>query len=313
VAQLLFQLPALRSLGLIVVPKVSLEHEGARRVGVLLLPAVFAASVSQFNALIDTMLASTLMTGSISWLYYSDRLLELPIGLVAVALGTVLLPNLSRLDSEDNLAGFQEALDWGLRVGIFFGIPAAVALYVLAVPLISSIFMHGALTEFDATMAALALQAFSVGLLPLVLVKVLAPGYFAQENTRTPFRIGVVAVAVNVVLNLALFRIMGHVGLAFATSVAACVNAYLLWRGLSIDERCRPSGLTGWTVIRCVAASLVMVAVVYWITPADRAWLETTVFERAWWLLRSVGVGVVVYLVAVWLAGGRLSHLKHRA
>ena len=191
--------------------------------GRLLVPAVFAASVNQVNALIDTMLASTLMTGSISWLYYSDRLLELPIGLVAVALGTVLLPNLSRLDSEDDLDGFRATLDWGLRVGAFFAMPAAAALYVLAVPLISSIFMHGALTALDAKMPALSLQAFAVGLLPLVLVKVLAPGFFAQEDTRTPFRIGVVAVAVNVVLNLALFRIMGHVGLALATSAAACV------------------------------------------------------------------------------------------
>jgi putative peptidoglycan lipid II flippase len=313
VAQLLFQLPSLRSLGLIVAPVVNFEHEGARRVGVLLLPAVFAASVSQVNALIDTMLASTLMTGSISWLYYSDRLLELPVGLVAVALGTVLLPNLSRLESEDNLSGFRETLDWGLRVGLFFALPAASALYFLAVPLVSTIFMHGALTSVDAVMAALALQAFAVGLLPLVLVKVLAPAYFAQEDTRTPFRIGVAAVAVNVVLNLALFRIMGHVGLAFATSVAACVNAYLLWRGLHAAGRCRPSNMTGVTMVRCLGGSVVMVGVLAWMTPEDGAWLATRIFQRALWLLESVAAGALVYLAIVWLSGGRLSHLQHRA
>lgn len=312
-AQLIFQLPALGRLGLLVVPKVSLEHEGARRVGILLGPAVFAASVSQINALIDTMLASTLMTGSISWLYYSDRLLELPIGLVAVALGTVLLPNLSRLDSEKNLKGFREMLDWGLRVGFFFGIPAAAALYLLAVPLVSAIFMHGALTAFDARMASLSLEAFSVGLLPLVIVKVLAPAYFAQENTRTPFRIGVIAVMVNIVLNLALFRVMGHVGLALATSVAACVNALLLWRGLRNSGRCRLTRLTLWSMGRCLIATLIMVAALWWITPGAADWLVATVAERSWWLLRSVAVGGGVYLAAIWLIGGRLSQLKHLA
>jgi putative peptidoglycan lipid II flippase len=311
-AQLLFQLPALRTLGLIVAPTVSLGHQGVRRVGALLLPAVFAASVNQVNALIDTMLASTLITGSISWLYYADRLLELPIGLVAVALGTVLLPNLSRLESEANLDAFRETLDWGLRVGVFFGLPAACALYVLAVPLISAIFMHGALTGLDAVMAALALKAFAVGLLPLVLVKVLAPAYFAQENTRTPFRIGVIAVGVNVVLNLALFRIIGHVGLAFATSVAACVNAYLLWRGLAAQGRCRPSRATGWTMARCVLASVVMVAVLLWWSKPDGAWLAAGVLERARWLAEAVVLGGAVYLAAVWLGGGRPAHLRHR-
>ena len=312
-AQFLFQLPALRSLGLLKMPMVSAEHAGARRVGRLLLPAVFAASVNQINALIDTMLASTLMTGSISWLYYSDRLLELPVGLVAVALGTVLLPNLSRLDSEKNLRGFREMLDWGLRVGTFFGLPAAVALFVLAVPLISSIFLHGALTTTDAVMAALALEAFAVGLMPLVLVKVLAPAYFAQEDTRTPFRIGVVAVLVNIILNLALFRIMGHVGLALATSAAAFVNAYLLWRGLYLSGRCRPSRLTAQTTLRCVLGCGVMVLALLAVTPDAQAWLAATVFTRALWLFESVAAGASAYLAVVWLSGGRIAHLQHRA
>jgi putative peptidoglycan lipid II flippase len=313
VAQFLFQLPALKTLGLIVAPQVSLEHAGARRVGKLLVPAVFAASVNQINALIDTMLASTLLTGSISWLYYSDRLLELPVGLVAVTLGTVLLPNLSRLDSEANLTGFAATLDWGLRVGVVFGLPAAVALYVLALPLISTIFMHGATTPIDARMAALALQAFAVGLVPLVLVKVLAPGYFAREDTRTPFRIGLISVGTNVVLNLALFRVMGHVGLALATSAAACVNAYLLWRGLDRIGRFRIGRLSVQTVLRCAAAVAAMAAVLLWTTPEDARWLEASVLGRTFWLLRSVAAGGLVYLAAIWLLGGRVAHLKHLA
>lgn len=313
VAQFLFQLPALRPLGLIAAPTVSLEHEGARRVGKLLVPAVFAASVNQINALIDTMLASTLMTGSISWLYYSDRLLELPVGLVAVTLSTVLLPNLSRLEAEANLARFRETLDWGFRVGIFFGLPAALALYVLSLPLIASLFLHGATTAFDARMAALALEAFAVGLVPLVLVKVLAPAYFAQENTATPFRIGLVSVGVNVTLNLALFKVMGHVGLAFATSVAGCVNAYLLWRGLHQAGRLRVSRLSAWNLGRCLTACAAMVGTLVWVTPTDAFWIDSTIGDRALRLLTSVGLGAFVYLAAMLVLGGRWAHLTHRA
>ena len=313
VAQLLFQLPELARLGLVVRPKVSFQHDGARRVGRLLLPAIFAASVNQINALIDTMLASTLITGSISWLYYSDRLLELPIGLVAVALGTVLLPNLSRLERAKDLRGFRETLDWGGRVGLFFGLPAAIALYVLALPLISGIFLHGALTQFDARMAALSLEAFSVGLLPLVMVKVLAPAYFAQHDTRTPFRIGVIAVTVNIVLNLALFRVMGHAGLALATSASAFTNAFLLWRGLNASGRFQPSRLTQLTAVRCVIAAGVMVGVLFWITPAAESWLSASTLDRAFWLLRSVGGGAVAYCAVLLLLGTRLRHLQHQA
>jgi putative peptidoglycan lipid II flippase len=162
-------------------------------------------------------------------------------------------------------------------------------------------------------MAALALQAFAVGLVPLVLVKVLAPGYFAREDTRTPFRIGLISVGTNVVLNLALFRVMGHVGLALATSAAACVNAYLLWRGLDRIGRFRIGRLSVQTVLRCAAAVAAMAAVLLWTTPEDARWLEASVLGRTFWLLRSVAAGGLVYLAAIWLLGGRVAHLKHLA
>jgi putative peptidoglycan lipid II flippase len=162
-------------------------------------------------------------------------------------------------------------------------------------------------------MAALSLQAFAVGLIPLVLVKVLAPAYFAQEDTTTPFRIGVVSVLVNVALNLALFRIMGHVGLALATSAAGCVNAFLLWRGLYRAERCRPSRASALMLGRCLLAAAFMIGALIWLTPADSAWLASTILERALWLTTSVGAGGLVYLVVIWLTGGRISQLLHRA
>lgn len=312
VAQLLFQLPSLARLGLIVRPTISFKHAGAKKVGILLVPAVFAASASQVNALIGTILASTLQTGSISWLYYSDRLLELPIGLVAVALGTVLLPNLSRLDSAGDTVGFSGTLDWGVRVGIFFGVPASAALYVLALPLVSSIFMHGALTDIDARMTALSLQAFAVGLLPLVGVKVLAPAYFARQDTKTPFQFAVVAVVVNVVLSLALFRFMGHVGLALATACAAWVNALLLWRGLVSTGRYRPTAATGTALLRVALATAVMVAGLGFLTPDSAQWLTASVAVRAVWLTTAVTGGAGVYAVVLLLSGTRPGHLLHR-
>ncbi|MCB1683016.1 MAG: murein biosynthesis integral membrane protein MurJ [Pseudomonadales bacterium] len=313
VAQLLFQLPGLRRLGLLHLPKVDFRHEGVRRVGRLLVPAIFAASASQINTLIDTMLASTLITGSISWLYYADRLLELPIGLVAVALGTVLLPNLSRLDSSADLAGFRATLDWGIRVGLFLGVPAAVALYVLALPLIAGIFLHGALSVIDARMAALALQAFAVGLLPMVLVKVLAPAFFARQDTMTPFRIARLAIGVNILLNLALFRILGHVGLALATSVSAWVNALLLWRTLAAEGRLELSRTTRIALARCGLAALTMAGGLVWLIPESGQFLTMSVLERGVWLGLAVVGGAAIYVLTHLLTGSRPAELLHRA
>jgi putative peptidoglycan lipid II flippase len=316
--QLAFQLPALSRLGLLVRPRVSLAHPGVRQVGRLLVPALFSASVSQINALIDTMLASTLMTGSISWLYYADRLLELPIGLVAVALGTVLLPNLSRLASAGDSRGFSATLEWGMRVGILLGLPAAAALYLLALPLVASLFYHGEMTALDARMAALALQAFAVGLLPLVLVKVASPAYFAREDTTTPFRYAMAAVATNVALNLALFSWFGHVGLAFATATAAWVNAGLLLRGLNgsgVPEalRFRASRALLATSLRAVLAVLAMGAALWLLLPPPAQWLELSIALRAGWLAAGVTVGGGVYLLVLLIAGERPATLLHRA
>ncbi|MCZ6618423.1 MAG: murein biosynthesis integral membrane protein MurJ [Gammaproteobacteria bacterium] len=310
--QLLFQFPSIRRLNLTVVPRLSTSHKEARQVGRLLVPAVLAASVSQINTLIDTILASTLLTGSISWLYYSDRLMELPIGLVAVALGTVLLPNLSRLDAAGERDKFSASLDWGLRLGLLLGLPAAVGLYVLAVPLISTIYLRGALTEMDARMAAVSLQAFSFGVVALVMVKVLAPAYFSRRDTRTPFRIGAIAVATNVVLNLALFSWFGHVGLALATAVAAWVNAWLLLHGLERRALYQPGKALGAGLTRGVLAAAGMGAVLSWWVPADVAWLQAADNTRILWLGEAVGLGAFCYLSMLLIFGERPKNLLLR-
>ena len=310
--QLGFQAPFMARLHLLTKPRVGTRHEGVRRVGRLLVPAVLAASVGQVNSLIDTVLASTLATGSISWLYYADRLLEMPIGLVAVALGTVLLPNLSRLANRDDGPGFGRTLGWGVRMGLLLGVPASVALFLLASPLIATIFHHGEMTVTDVSMTALALRAFAIGVLPLVLVKVLAPAFFAHQDTRTPFRIAGVAVAANVVLNLAMFRWFGHVGLALATSVAAWLHVWLLWRGAIGRGYFGAGRQLLLTAARALAGVGCMGLALAAVVPSDTFWLAAGVFERVLWLGGCVVLGAIVYAAALGVSGLGFSDVRHR-
>ena len=310
--QLLFQFPSLARLHLLQPPRLDWKDPGVRKVGALLLPAAFAASVNQINGLIGGILASLLVTGSISWLYYADRLMELPIGLVAVALGTVLLPNLSRLHADADDAGFSATLDWGLRMGVLLGVPASTALFVLAVPLVATIFQHGAFSAADSAMAAVALQAFAVGLPALVLVKIAAPGFFARQDTKTPFRYAAVSVAVNLVASLALFWWLHHVGLALATSMAAIVNAALLLRGLVRRGDYAPSRALWRAGATAVAASVVMAGLLLWAVPVGDDWLAADTWTRVWMLAATVCGGGVAYVVVVVLMGVRPNQLRHR-
>ncbi len=310
VLQLVLQFPALGRIRMLHPPSLARGHEGVQRVGMLMLPAVFAASVSQVNALVDTLLASFLITGSISWLYYADRLMELPVGLVAVAIATVLLPSLSRLHAAADSQGFANALDWGVRMGLVLGVPAACALYVLAVPLMATIFMRGAMTGLDTQMAALSLQAFAVGLPALVMAKILAPAFFAQQDTRTPFRIALVSVAVNCTLNLALFSWLGHVGLALATSAAAMAQAVLLLRGLRQRQRIRLDAPLARFASRVLLASALMVALLLWWQPQSGFWLAAGELGRLQTLALLCGLGLATYIGAIFLLGVRLRDLR---
>ena len=309
--QLLFQFPALRRLELLARPRVDFRDPGAAQVGRLLVPAIIAASASQINILIDTMLASTLITGSISWLYYADRLLELPVGLVAVALGTVLLPNLSRLQAQKRNEDYSATLDWGVRMAIVLGLPAAAALYFLALPLVSGIFLHGEMSVTDAQMSSLALRCFSLGLLGMLLVKVTAPGYFAQKDTRTPLNFAFVAVGLNVVLNLSLYKVMGHVGLALATSVAAIVNGALLLRGLIHRGVYQPGRQTLKTLLQSCLGVVAMVLVLWALLPADQFWLEVSMIEKWLRLLLLCVAGAASYFGVALLSGLRPASLRH--
>lgn len=317
IAQLALQVPALRRLNLLPRPRLNWRHPGVKQVLVLMVPALFGASVAQINLLVDTWIASFLQPRSVSWLYYADRLMELPVGVLAVGVATVSLPLLSSQHAANKPQDFARTLDWGLRVGALVTIPAAVALYVLAEPIIATIFGHGAFTALDGAMASLALQAYTTGLPGFVGVKLLAPGYFARHDTRTPVRIAVICVLVNVLLNLALMNYMGHVGLALSTGAAALLNAFLLWRGL---VRCGvyqagPQWRRDLTAIVCGCAAMCMVL---WLVPQMLShvfqqgtnWLQMSHWARAWHLAVSCVLGGAAYAATLFAFGVRPATLR---
>jgi len=311
-AQLALQLYALGRLGLKIRPVVSFAHAGVRKILRLMGPAIFGVSVAQINLLLDTVIASFLATGSISWLYYADRLVEFPLGVFGIALATVILPVLSTRHSEGNTERFSATLDWALRWVLLLGTPAAVALAVLAVPTLSTLFQYGALDQNDVTMSARALVAYSGGLLAFMLIKVLAPGFYARQDTRTPVRIGIIAMIANMVLNLILVFPLAHAGLALATTLSAYLNAALLWWGLRRAGVCRAA--PGWPVflVRVTVAVAAMTAALLWWLEPPAVWETWSGGQRALQLGTGMLLGVGVYFGTLVLTGLRPRNMAMR-
>lgn len=319
VLQLLFQLPFLARINMVPRPVVDWRDEGVSKILRLMAPAIFGVSVSQINLLLDTMIASFLPTGSISWLYYSDRLSELPLGVFGVAIATVILPSLSRQHAAETLEKFNSTMDWALRLILLIAIPAALALVILARPILLTLFYYGeVITSRDIAMATLSLRAYAIGLVAFMLIKVLAPGYYARQDIKTPVRIGVIALVTNMGLNIALavplhiYWGVGHVGLALATSLSAILNAGLLFHGLRSAKVYVPEA--GWLKFLLIAllANLVMGLVLYVSTLNLNSWLQWLWWQRAGWMgLICVG-GMSAYVIVLFAGGFRLSHLKHR-
>lgn len=317
--QLAFQVPFLRNIGLLPRPRWGWSHPGVRKIGKLMLPAILGSSVAQINLIVDRVIASFLVTGSISWLYYSDRLLEFPLGIFAIALATVILPGLSRRHAEQSMEAFSATLDWALKLVAVIALPAAVGMFMLAGPMLATLFQYGEFTSADTRMASLSLMAYSVALVGFTLVKVLSPGYFSRQDIRTPVRVSIRAVFVNVVLNLVIVVPMiflavpgAHAGLAAATGLAAIYNATALYRGLRGTGVYVPGD--GWRSLafRVLLANLAM-AIALWLAagPLD-AWLEVAWHARALRLTACISLGLGVYLVALLALGLRPSQLRSR-
>ncbi|MDX1347203.1 MAG: murein biosynthesis integral membrane protein MurJ [Thiomicrorhabdus chilensis] len=294
VVQLLFHLPFLYRLGLL--PHPSRQSDpGVGEVKRLMLPALFGVSVAQINLLIDTVLASFLVTGSVSWLYYSDRLMEFPLGVFGVALATVVLPGLSKKAANENWEGFRQDIDTALRLVLIIGLPATLGLLLLAEPLIISLFHYGKFTELDVSMSGMSLMAYSFGLLGFILVKILAPAFYARKDMKTPVKVAVVALVTNTVLNLILIGPFAHVGLAAATTISAFVNAGLLYWYLRKQQVFTP--LSGWPklFVQVLLANAVLVGFIVWLSPLTGEWLGFDAWHRMAWLLGLVVGAILIY------------------
>ncbi len=310
VVQFSFQLPFLHQLGMVPRPRVAFRDRGVIRVMKLMVPALFGVSVSQLNLLLDTLIASFLVSGSISWLYYSDRLMEFPVGILAVGLGTVILPNLSRKHAEKSPQAFSDTLDWALRVTLLLGIPCAIGLLLLAGPMLATLFYSEAFTEHDVAMATRSLMAYSPGLLAIMLIKILAPGFYARQDTRTPVRIGIIAMVSNMVFNVVLVFPLAHAGLALATTLSSSLNAYLLYRGLRRDRVLIPSPDWMSLVVRALVAGGVMGGFLVWAIGGVDYWLNIGFWQRIGYLVFWIGCAAAIYFLVLLLMGVRLRHFR---
>lgn len=311
--QLAFQVPYLLKIGLVPRFSMNLHDEGVWRILKLMGPAVFGVSIAQLSLLINTIFASFLETGSVSWLYYADRLMEFPTGMLGVALGTILLPSLSKTHADGADGEYSKLLDWGLRLTFILALPAAVALAVLAVPLIATLFRYGQFNAHDLWMTREALMAYSLGLLGLILVKVLAPGFYARQNIKTPVKIAIFTLLATQVMNLMFIWQLKHAGLALAIGLGACMNAGLLYYHLRRSAIFQPQ--PGWHVFLLkLAVAVGAMALALWAGagPAD-AWLHYAALEKLWRLSALVVVGAGVYFAVLWTLGFRLKDFARRA
>jgi len=306
--QFLFQLPFLKQAGLLVKPKWAWNDAGVKKIRTLMIPALFGVSVSQINLLLDTFIASFLMTGSISWLYYSDRLLEFPLGLFGIAISTVILPTLSRHHvNKDNMQSeqaFRQTLDWGVRMILLLGVPAMVGIALLAQPMLLVLFMRGNFLLSDVQAASYSLWAFNAGLLSYMLIKILANGYYARQDTKTPVRYGIIAMISNMGFNLLAIP-FSYVGLAMASAMSATLNAFLLYRGLSHQQVYHFSARSLYFFLKVVIAAVAMGALLFYLTPEIAAWQTMTIMWRVVWLAGLIAVAAVCYLLSLLLLGIR--------
>ncbi len=316
ILQLAIQIPELWNKKLLIPPKVDFKHEGVDRILKLMLPALFGVSVTQINLLLNTIWASFMQDGSVSWLYSAERMTELPLGLIGVAIGTVILPSLSMSKAEQDQVKFRKMLDWGARIIVLVGVPASIALFMLSTPIIQALFQHGAFDVRDTQMTAMALQCMSGGVLAFMLIKVFAPGFYAIQDTKTPVRVGLIAVATNAILNvifIGIFKLIDwqaeHMALAIASSGSALVNAGMLYFYLHKRDIFRFGAHWKKLFIQFSVANVVMIAALWY----GLTWYDG---NAAQWLrvVEVVGLcvlGVLAYAIGLLVTGFRPRQLKH--
>ena len=305
-AQLAFQVPFLKRIGMWPRPRWAPHDEGVMRILKLMAPAALGVSVAQVSLLINTQIASWLADGAVSWLYFADRLMEFPSALLGVAIGTVLLPSLVRHHAAADTQAYSRLLDWGLRITLALALPAAVALALLAVPLISTLFWHGEFLRNDVMMTRNALVAYAVGLAGIILVKVLAPGFYARQNIRTPVKVAIVTLAVTQLLNGLFVPWIGHAGLALSISVGACFNAAWLWHLMRKAGVYHPEPGWGAFLLKLAVALYLMGGALWYAMGSEASWFEISAGVRAGKLALVIAAGSLTYFASLRVMGFRL-------
>jgi putative peptidoglycan lipid II flippase len=315
VAQLLFQLPFLYHEGLLPRPKWGWKHPGVQKIIKLMIPALFGSSVAQINLLFDTFIASFLVTGSVAWLYYADRLLEFPLGVFGIALATVVLPNLSQAHYRAGDDSFNKTLQWAIQLSLVIALPATVGLFILAQPILATLFQYGAFSHSDSMMSAYSLMAYCLGLPAFILIKILANGFYARQDTKTPVRIGIQAMVINMALNVLFVVSMlqadfiaPHVGLALATSASAYFNAFRLARELRRDAILGPPETFSVPLLKILISCTVMALLIHFMLPQLISWTELHWYQRLIELLWLILPAILCYAAMLWIMGFRRHH-----
>jgi putative peptidoglycan lipid II flippase len=317
IVQLLFQIPFLARMNMLPRPRWRWRHEGVQKILRLMMPSIIGSSVMQINLLIDTIIASMLVVGSVTWLYYADRLVEFPLGIFGIAIATVILPSLSDKHAARDARAFSRNLDWALRLTLLIGIPAFLGLALLSFPLMAGLFQYGKFSSHDALMSAYALVAYAAGLPAFMLTKILLPGFYARQDTKTPVYIGIAAMIAKLVMLAATIPLLlqrevqtAHTALALATSLSAWLQTWMLFTRLHKEGAYVPAGQWGRFCLQLLAASISMTALLLYVTPDPGAWSAWAYWERGLTLVALVGGGSLSYFLVLWLSGIRLAHFR---
>ncbi|MBI0094827.1 MULTISPECIES: murein biosynthesis integral membrane protein MurJ [Gilliamella] len=312
ILQLLYQLPYLKKIGMLVLPRINFKDSGVWRVLKQMAPAILGVSVGQISLIINTIFASFLISGSVSWMYYADRLMEFPAGVLGVALGTILLPSLSKSFSKGDYKQYSELLDWGLRLCFLLALPSTVALGVISRPLISTLFEYGQFTLNDALMTQRALVAYSVGLLGMILIKVLAPAFYSRQDIKTPVKIAIVTLILTQLMNLVFIGPLQHAGLSLSIGLAACFNAALLFWQLRRKQLYQPQ--PGWySFLAKVIIAVILMSVVLWFgAQLLPDWSTGSMLMRIGRLLVLVIAGIIIYFASLIAMGFKIKHFIKR-
>ncbi|MCP4077256.1 MAG: murein biosynthesis integral membrane protein MurJ [Gammaproteobacteria bacterium] len=318
ITQMLFQLPFLYKLGFLPKPVWGWKDSGVQKIIKLMIPALFGSSVAQINLLFDTFIASFLVSGSVAWLYYSDRLLEFPLGVFGIALATVVLPNLSESHVKQGKDHFNKTLNWAVQLALVIALPATLGLLLLAQPILTTMFQYGAFGESDTLMSSMSLMAYSLGLPAFILIKILANAFYARQDSKTPVRIGIIAMVVNMFLNvifvLTLLNytdIPAHVGLALATTGSAYCNAGLLALALRRDQYLTLDRSFTLMLLKLLLAVFGMTILLFTLSQDLHFWTQLEWFGRLFELILLILPAILCYALLLWIMGVRPRHLAH--